>query len=280
MARQIYRKEALKHLSSPEQLDQLIQVTSPRYWIALAAVGLLLLAALLWSWFGTIPTLVSARGILLRRGGVHPIKAPFAGVATRISVLSGDGVPKGQELLQLTPEGAGAKTEVIQAPFPARVLERRIAEGRKVARGDNLLMLENLDEPLRARLFLPVTVGYQVQRDMEVQVWPTQVNRSEFGYLVGKVIGAVKFPVTSTEMRRIVGNEELVGQLTAAGPCLQVVVELRPDHETVSGYHWSSSRGGEVQLYSGSPCEARVIVRQQRPLQLIFPTLGASRPQP
>jgi len=278
MARQIFRKEALKHLSSPEQLDQLIQVTSPRYWVALAAVGLLLLAALSWGWFGSIPTTVSARGVLLRRGGVHPIQAPFAGVTTRIGVLSGDGVPKGGALLWLTAEGPGAKKEEIKAPFPARVLERRVREGGKVARGDNLLMLEDLDEPLWARLFIPVSVGYQVQRGMEVQVWPTQVKRSEFGYLVGTVIGAVKFPVTSAEMLRIVGNEELAGQLAEAGPCLQVVVRLSPDHETASGYRWSSSRGSEVQLYSGTPCEARVIVRRQRPLQLVFPVLGASRP--
>ena len=38
----IFRKVALERLSSPEQLDQLMQVTSPKGWLALAGLGALL----------------------------------------------------------------------------------------------------------------------------------------------------------------------------------------------------------------------------------------------
>ena len=40
MTRQIFRKAALTRLASPDQLDQLMQVTSPRSWIALAGFAL------------------------------------------------------------------------------------------------------------------------------------------------------------------------------------------------------------------------------------------------
>ncbi|MEY4095680.1 MAG: hypothetical protein RLZZ53_2879, partial [Acidobacteriota bacterium] len=36
----IFRKVALDRLASPEQLDLLMEVTSPRSWIALVAVAL------------------------------------------------------------------------------------------------------------------------------------------------------------------------------------------------------------------------------------------------
>jgi hypothetical protein len=274
MARQIFRQEALDRLSSPEQLDQLMRVASPRAWAALAAVGLLLLMALLWGLRGTIPTTVEAQGILLRRG-VQPLQAPYAGVATHVSVISGDGAAKGQELLWLTPSEPGKQeAKPVTCPFNARVLARRVPEGASVEKGATLFVLEPLDEPLRARLFVPVSEGYQVQIGMKVQVWPTPVKKSDYGYLVGEIRGAVKFPITQEEMLRVVQNDELARQFSSAGPCLQVAVELTPDAETVSGYRWSSSRGAPLQLYSGMPCEARIIVSEQRPIQLVFPGLG------
>ena len=71
----IFRKVSLERLSSPEQLDQMVQVTDPRGWIALTGLGALLLAAIGWGIWGSIPTEAEGTGILLRQGGVlyhHP----------------------------------------------------------------------------------------------------------------------------------------------------------------------------------------------------------------
>jgi hypothetical protein len=60
----IFRQEALERLSSPERLDELMHVTSPRSWIALAALGGLIVAALIWSIFTTLSTTVSGSGVV------------------------------------------------------------------------------------------------------------------------------------------------------------------------------------------------------------------------
>jgi hypothetical protein len=65
MQRQIFRKVALDRLASPEQLDQLLQVTRPTGWLALAALYTLLAAAVLWSIFGSIAVQVSGRAALV-----------------------------------------------------------------------------------------------------------------------------------------------------------------------------------------------------------------------
>src|SRR5437660_9580673 len=108
MPRQIFRKAALERLSSPEQLDRLMQVTSPRAWIALAALGLLLVAALAWGLFGTVTTTVEGQGVLIRQGGVRTVTAPAPGVVGPILVQSGYEVGKDQELLRLEPARPGA----------------------------------------------------------------------------------------------------------------------------------------------------------------------------
>jgi hypothetical protein len=61
----IFRKESLERLSSPEQLDQLMQVVSPRSWLPLATLGCLVGLGLAWSIFGRIPVTASGQGILV-----------------------------------------------------------------------------------------------------------------------------------------------------------------------------------------------------------------------
>lgn len=63
----LYREAALKKLSSPEDLDRLLQITNVRSWLLLAALGCLLLAALAWGIWGTISTTVAANGVLVQQ---------------------------------------------------------------------------------------------------------------------------------------------------------------------------------------------------------------------
>jgi HlyD family secretion protein len=92
----IFRKVALERLSSPEQLDQLLQVTNPRGWLALGALGALLLASLTWAVFGSIPTEAGGEGILLRQGGVTSLVAAEQGQVEELLVSVGDVIAKGQ----------------------------------------------------------------------------------------------------------------------------------------------------------------------------------------
>jgi HlyD family secretion protein len=57
----IYREAALRHLSSPQQLNHYLSVASPSNWIALMAVLLLFSATAAWSWKGTVTQTVTGR---------------------------------------------------------------------------------------------------------------------------------------------------------------------------------------------------------------------------
>jgi len=85
----IFRQRALDRLSSPEQLDVLMHVTSPRSWIALAGLGLLLAAVVAWGVFGTIPTKVEAQGVLIRPGGVFDVHTRGTGQIQALLVSEG-----------------------------------------------------------------------------------------------------------------------------------------------------------------------------------------------
>ena len=52
----LFRKETLAHISSPEHLTEYIRVTNPGIWILLTAVILLLAGLFIWGSIGTLET--------------------------------------------------------------------------------------------------------------------------------------------------------------------------------------------------------------------------------
>jgi HlyD family secretion protein len=406
----IFRKVALERLSSPEQLDQLMQVTTPKGWLALTALGALLLTALAWGVFGSIPTEATGEGILLRRGGVSNIVAAENGQVEEILVAVGDVIDKGQvvarvrqeELLRqiqdtrdkladvraeyrdllryaeeqerlrerdlaqqranlqqsirayerevqiaeeriaverdLLKDGlitkqtllateqrlnqaqdqlAGARLELnglelkrleaeqqvdqqlearqaairdleielrqrqarlgetarVVSDRAGRVLELLVDRGDVVTPGTPLLNLEVISEELEAVLFVPATAGKRVRPGMEVRISPSTVKREEYGSLIGRVTWAAEFPSTQRGMVRLLGNEALVQRLMEAGPPIQVNVALERDPRTPTGYRWSSSTGPAVQISSGTLAMGDVVVREERPINLLIPAV-------
>ena len=97
----LFRQVSLDRLASPEQLDRLLQVTRPRGWIALAALGLLVGSAVVWGFEGQIPSRVAGQGILLRSGGVLEIAAGASGRISDVAVNVGDTVREGQVVARI-----------------------------------------------------------------------------------------------------------------------------------------------------------------------------------
>jgi HlyD family secretion protein len=404
----IFRKVALERLSSPEQLDQLMQVTTPKGWLALTALSALLATALVWGIFGAIPTEAAGEGILLRRGGVSSLVAAENGQVEEILVSVGDVIEKGQvvarirqeellgqirdsrdkladvrgeyrDLLRYAGEQArlrerdlaqqranleqsiGAyereveialerikverdllkdglitkqtllateqklntaqdqlasarlernglelkrleseqqvgqqietreavirdleielrqrqarlgETARVVAGRTGRVLELLVDKGDVVTPGTPLLNLEVISEELEAVLFVPATAGKRVRPGMEVRLSPSTVKREEYGSMIGRVTWAAEFPSTQRGMVRLLGNEALVERLMKEGPPIQINVSLKRDPKTPTGYRWSSSTGPSVRISSGTLATGSVVVRQERPIDLVIP---------
>ncbi|MBW4596669.1 MAG: NHLP bacteriocin system secretion protein [Brasilonema angustatum HA4187-MV1] len=94
----LFRKKALEHSSSPERLDQLMQVVSPMKWLPLAALGSLVVAGLAWSIVGRIPITVTGQGVLVFPSKVIAFQSPTSGQLQTINLRVGDFVKKGQVL--------------------------------------------------------------------------------------------------------------------------------------------------------------------------------------
>jgi len=92
---QLFRKSSIEKLSSPEQLDKSIVVTSPALWISLIGIALIVVSFLVWVVLGTVPTTVDGKGIISNGVYTNSVYSFFAGNVTEIFVAEGDTVDKG-----------------------------------------------------------------------------------------------------------------------------------------------------------------------------------------
>lgn len=97
----LFRKVSLDRLSSPEELDQRLTVTSPIGWVALMAMGILILSGLLWGFFGSIADKAVGQGMILSSGGITGVIHHANGQITDVSISDGDYVAKGQVIARV-----------------------------------------------------------------------------------------------------------------------------------------------------------------------------------
>lgn len=60
MNRSIFRSSSIERISSPEQLNDYLRVSSLSVWLVLAAAAILLISFLVWGIFGELPTTLRA----------------------------------------------------------------------------------------------------------------------------------------------------------------------------------------------------------------------------
>jgi HlyD family secretion protein len=149
----VFRKVSLERLSSPEQLDQLMQVTNPRGWLALAGFGALLLTALAWGVFGAIPTTAGGEGILIRSGGVTELVANGSGQVETVLVTVGQEVAEGEVVARIRQDALGRQIIDAQARLgdlraETRELERYTEEQKRLSARDLAQQRANLERTI------------------------------------------------------------------------------------------------------------------------------------
>ena len=115
MSRQIFRQTSLDHLSTPEQLDQVMRVTSPAAWLTLTTVFVLVVGSVIWSFIGTVPVKVTGRGILLSADGVLDVVSSSQGRVTRFLVRPGEWVEMGNVVAHVAQPDTENQLDVARA---------------------------------------------------------------------------------------------------------------------------------------------------------------------
>lgn len=101
-AKNLFRSAALEKLSSPERLDVMMQITRPAAWMALLALGLLLIVLIVWSVIGEISIKVQGKGILIRGDALLEVSSGSDGRVIEILVQENETVREGDLIARLS----------------------------------------------------------------------------------------------------------------------------------------------------------------------------------
>nr|WP_245347364.1 NHLP bacteriocin system secretion protein [Cohnella lubricantis] len=284
-------------------------MTSPKGWLILAAVGLLVAIAIVWACTGSQSVTLAGQGVIVRPGGIVTIGSSVAGQVTDVRAQINDRVKRGDviarvgqpELLEQlallrsereTAAGADlakldaaidtleqqiAERTRIVSPYDGRVLEVGVRKYDPLDAGSAVATVELGEEGssgLQAVMYLPAQTGKQVTPGMEAALNPTSVNKEEYGNLLGRVVSVSEYPATSTSMMATLGNEAYVRELSAGGQALlEVRIEMLTDGSTPSGYRWSTKKGPPMKLESGTPMTGSITLYKQKPITNVLPFL-------
>lgn len=305
--KELFSQQALDRLRSPEQLDTLLQVTTPVGWMAIIGILLFVVSVLIWSIFGVMAVKVNSVGMIIDSAGVVNITHISGGRVDSIFVRQGERVKKGDVVASLEQpleksDAIVSKYNVFSAqnnrevvahvtdydsleykynmnrtvvsPYDGIITEVKVNSGDLVSAGGGLFSVRRDQErsDVKATLYVSLTDGKKVQPGMMVQLAPNGVDTSQTGSLIGIVRSVSEYPVSSAGMQRILGNTEVVkwilGQVNQAA--MEVQVELVKDERSPSGYLWSSVIGVDAAVTPGSACTGMIVVERKPPIEKVF----------
>ncbi|MBF0373888.1 MAG: NHLP bacteriocin system secretion protein [Alphaproteobacteria bacterium] len=172
-----------------------------------------------------------------------------------------------------------ARQSTILSPYDGTVVEIRRNEGELVDKGVALLSLvpprDGAPDPadLVAVLYASPGDGKKIRPGMHVEIAPSTVKREEYGFMMGRVVRVAEIPSTGEGMMRMLKNQRLVESLSGGGAPFEVIVTLERDASTPTGFKWSSSRGPEGEITTGTLADSAVTVRRVRLISLVVPMM-------
>jgi HlyD family secretion protein len=91
--------------------------------------------------------------------------------------------------------------------------------------------------------------------------------------MLARVRWVSSYPSSQQGIMQMLQNEKLVSTLTGSGPPIKVIADLMPDPSTPSGYKWSSGRGPDFEVKSGTLANVTITTEKRRPIALVIPAL-------
>ncbi|MEQ8225247.1 MAG: NHLP bacteriocin system secretion protein [Candidatus Eremiobacterota bacterium] len=309
----LFREKALAKLSSPEQLDQLIIITDRKGWIALLAMGLIVITSLIWAFTAHLPVIISGSGILIAEGGLHEMVSMKEGIVKDVKVKLNDIVEENQVLARVanpemeyeliiakqalqeykkeSGEKSGEKIKElerniknleeeiafyseIKSHTKGVITSVRVNDDDYVSKGTIIVTMENANVPLEAIIFISDIDAKTIQLGMDVQVSPSTVKKEDFGFIRGKITYISHYPSTKKRIAAILDNDQLTDYFMGKTMATFVArVSLQPDQFSKSGYKWSSKKEPDLKITSGTLCDASIIIKQISPISIVFPSI-------
>lgn len=280
---------------TPSPLDEAMVVIDVKAWIALATILLVVVATLIWAFFGTMHVREDVSGVLVKSGRVIHLYANEDSTLLDLSIDRGHYVEGDQviarveqpdlvnEIIAMIAEGRpepeielARKTLLERSQIltydAGRVEDIYVHPGDHISRSTRLAtIVQNPQEgaSLQCLLFVPVTQMHNLQKGMHVNVYPDFASKNQYGGMYGTISHISDHPVTFSYLYDVLGSEELAREYTDTAH-YEIAVNLVTSEDTPTGYQWTTSNGPAREIGNLSLCQASIVIDELRPLDVFF----------
>ena len=304
---QLFSKEALDKLRSPERLDKLLSVTNPISWMLLTAILIFIISIVIWSIFGAFTDKAEGMGLIMDSAGVVDIYHIAGGKVTDIYISKGDVVKNGDLIAHVIQVDTSADAAIAQHSIGLAGNDREAAgkayeydakRARQMAMEDvysdyngvvndilvtrgamisggtpicSLRLTQNTDE-LSGVFYIPLDKGKRVNPGMTIQLVPNGVDVSESGSLLGIVRSVSQYPVSVQSVQKNLGNSQLASYFfeQQKSSLMEVRFDLVKNPDDPSGYLWTSKVGDHNPISPGSFCKGSIVIERKPPIEKVF----------
>ena len=270
---ELYRKSALERMSDPDQLDRVFKITTPMSWVALIAISVVIVITVIWSFVGTIPETITAKGIVSSVVGSNSVYSEDAGTVVSVRVRPGDDVHLGDVVM--TCRDSSNEIFTVYSDQVGKVVQIVTNKDDQFNPGKDVIRISPVSySPQMIVCYVPLANAKKLERGMMVNITLDSLDSSSYGNMAARIINIDAYATPNEAMASVLGdNNNLASVFTKDGAVVAVACELYPDSETVSGYYWSNKKGASVEVQNGSLVTVKIITDEVAPITKLFSKL-------
>jgi len=161
----------------------------------------------------------------------------------------------------------------VRSEHDGRIIEMNTTRGAVVQRGTPLVVVEEerSEADYQFDLYVPYSANNRITKGMRVDVELLTVDHNVYGWLIGDVREVTDYVSTDAELQDNLQNDALAGKIKTNGPVFRVVVQLKKDRKTASGFAWTDHKGPPFRINVGSLGNAYVHVSDKAPVDYLIP---------
>ena len=253
-------------MTTPEELDELLQVNSVKTWLLFAVICNVLAGMLLWGFLGVITHKADGFGIIRIHELPRVVISQSSGQVDSVFCKTGDRVEVGQKLLVIC-RLEERPNSIVTAPFNGEVTGLNVREGTFVTAGLPLLELvrrsENVDFSPEVIFFINEQEIPKLKTGMVASMEVVKAGVSP-DFLKGKITFIAGHPASRTAILKYFHNDAQSLELDK-----HEFHEVRASLEIDPGKMASSDRS-MIQSLNGMTCRVKVTVSRQSPMEFLL----------
>ncbi len=271
---QLFRKSAIEKLSSPEQLDKSIVVTSPMSWTVLIGIAIIIVCFGVWAFCGSMPTTLEAQGVISNGIYTNSIYSEVSGTVEDIFVSEGEKVNSDEVLATIV--DSNQELHKVVANESCTITKLLIEKGCSVNYTDEMFGISPISNNDG---FVVFYVGIEqlpnIKTNMDVVINLPAFDNQKYGHMKGTIVQVDTIASSEEAIKRVVGNNENVIEYLnmMAQPVAAVTCKIEKDSNSANGYFWSSDKGHSLSVNKGSVVNVKVIMDEQAPITKLIPGL-------